>query len=85
MRDLARHRPTALPVNFTPSLLSAVTERLDLFRRIGWPAALVARLLLRVVLDLTRANVLNASETATLLRAVRRLNRLALSRLILPR
>ncbi len=85
MRDLARHRPAALPASFTPSLLQRVTERLDLSRRIGWPSAVAARLLLRVVLILTRANVLNAAETAALLRAVRRLNHLALSRLILPR
>lgn len=85
MRDLARHRPTALPVNFTPSLLQRVTERLDLSRRIGWPSAVAARLLLRVVLILTRTNALNAAETTALLRLARRLNHLALSRLILPR
>lgn len=85
MRDLARHRPFALPAIVTPSLLQGVIDRLDLSRRIGWPAAVAARLLLRVTLILTRANVLNAAETAALLRAARRLNRLALSRLILPR
>lgn len=85
MRDLARHRPAALPASFTPSLLSAVTERLDLFRRIGWPAGLAARLLLRIVLILARAKVLNTAETTALLRLARRLNHLTLSRLILPR
>lgn len=85
MRDLARHRPFALPVIVTPSLLQGVIDRLELSRRIGWPAAVAARLLLRVTLILTGANVLNAAETAALLRAARRLNRLALSRLILPR
>lgn len=85
MRDLARHRPFALPASFTPSLLQGVIDRLDLSRRIGWPAAVAARLLLKGILILTRANVLNAAETAALLRAARRLNRLALSRLILPR
>lgn len=85
MRDLARRRPAVLSAPFTPSPLQGVIDRLDLSRRIGWPAAVAARLLLKVTLILTRSNVLNAAETAALLRAARRLNRLALSRLILPR
>ena len=85
MRDLARRRPAVLSAIVTPSLLQGVIDRLDLSRRIGWPAAVAARLLLKGILILTRANVLNAAETAALLRAARRLNRLALSRLILPR
>ena len=83
MRDLARRRPAVLSAIVTPSLLQGVIDRLA--SRIGWPAAVAARLLLRITLLLTRANVLNAAETAALLRAARRLNRLALSRLILPR
>lgn len=85
MRDLARHRPFALPAIVTLSLLQGVIDQLDLSRRIGWPAAAAARLLLSITLILTRANVLNAAETAALLRAARHLNRLGLSRLILPR
>lgn len=85
MRDLARRRPAVLSAPLTPSLLQGMSDRLDLSRRIGWPAAVAARLLLRITLILTRANVLNTAETAALLRAVCRINRLALSRLILTR
>ena len=44
MRDLARRRPAVLSAIVTPSLLQGVIDRLDLSRRIGWPAAVAARL-----------------------------------------
>lgn len=84
MRDLARHRPAVLLPFFSPGWLKGGIRRLDLSRRVGWLAAMAARFLLGIVLILTRANVLNAAETAALLGAARRLNRLALSRLACP-
>ena len=84
MRDLARHRPAALLALISPVRLEGGIRRLDLRRRVGWFAAMTARCLLGSVLILTRANVLNAAETAALLGAARRLNRLALSRLAWP-
>ncbi|MBN9466981.1 hypothetical protein [Brevundimonas sp.] len=84
MRDLAPHRPAVLLALFNPVRLEGGIRRLDLRRRVGWFAAMAARCLLGIVLILTRANVLNAAETAALLGAARRLNRLALSRLACP-